>query len=160
MMMRVRFLSRTSCAPSLRSTPATKREFADVASVPIRRKVTPDERAALRAARKARTSPSLNQASSTGGGAQSSNAPQPSMTAQISASRVKYVWYLGLIVPTGLLAWGYNDENSPPAKFSELIGLTGIVQSFAEEFAKPAHEKLLPDWNQVRVMEVRALLSH
>ena len=153
--MRVRFLSRTCCAPSLRSNPSTRREFADVVSAPVRRTVTPDERAALRAARKARTSPSSNQAPRSGDGGQSSNAAQPSTIAQISASRAKYVWYLGLIVPTGLLAWGYNDENSPPAKFSEMIGLTGIVESFAEEFAKPAHEKLLPDWNQVRIISIR-----
>jgi hypothetical protein len=153
-MMRARFLSRTCCAPSLRSTTtATRRKFADVVAAPVRREVTPDERAALRASRKARTSPSSNQSPKSGGG--QPDAAHSSMTAQISASRAKYVWYLGLIVPTGLFAWGYNDENSPPAKFSEIVGLTGVIRGFADEIAKPAHEKLLPDWNQVSIINYR-----
>jgi hypothetical protein len=44
-----------------------------------------------------------------------------------------------------------NDENSPPAKFSELIGLSRLIRNFSEDFAKPSHDKLLPDWSQVRV---------
>ena len=42
-----------------------------------------------------------------------------------------------------------RDPDSPPAKFSELIGLTGLIKSFTDEIAKPSHEKLLPDWSQV-----------
>jgi hypothetical protein len=53
-------------------------------------------------------------------------------------------------VPATLLVWGSSDENSPPAKFSEMIGLTGFIRSFTDEIAKPSHNKLLPDWSQVR----------
>jgi hypothetical protein len=101
--------------------------------------VTKEERVLLRAARKKQASDALakEQGTAASGGA------------QLSAARVKYVWYMGVLVPTGLFAWAYNDENSPPAQLFRMVGLTGLITSYTDEISKPAHEKLLPDWNQV-----------
>lgn len=115
----------------------TRRRFADVPA-PVRKQVTVEERAALRKARRER----LQKEATAEGEA-------PAATAQISAARVRWVWYASVILPAGLFAWAYNDENSPPAKFAAMIGLTGFITSYTDELSKPAHEKLLPDWNQV-----------
>jgi len=61
----------------------------------------------------------------------------------------RWIWYLGLGVPTGLVLWGVSDENSLPARFSRWIGLSGLVQNWTDEFAKPSFDKLLPDWSQL-----------
>ena len=122
-----------------------RRKFADAADgAPplIRRPVSLEERATLRAARKARASQMV-------GGAESTAA---SSSTRMSAMHVRFgwwVWGLGLMVPTGLFAWAYNDETSPPAKFSEMVGLTAWIKQWTDPLALPAHEKLLPDWNQV-----------
>ncbi len=99
--------------------------------------VTPAERLALRAARKERASKLLNTEStaSSGGRGFVGN---------------KYFWYASVIIPSGILVWGFRDENSPPAKFAEMIGLTGFLSKYIDDIAKPSHEKLLPDWSQVR----------
>lgn len=134
--MLARLAARAASSQSLRS--AVRRRFADVAA-PVRKEVSAEERAVLRAARKARASKAMQQPGQ----------DAPAATAQISAARVKWFWYLGVIVPTGLFAWGYNDENSPPAKFCQMIGLSNFVKSYTDEISKPSHEKLLPDWNQM-----------
>lgn len=120
-----------------------RRAFSDVA-VPIRRKVTLEERAALRAERKKRSQNIL----------QGDKASSSDSTGQLSAGSIKWLWYMSVIVPTGLFAWGYNDENSPPAKFSEWIGLTGFITHYTDEISKPSHEKLLPDWNEVSASKI------
>ena len=100
-----------------------------------------EERAANRAARKDRANKLLAQArggNSTGAGEASSGAP---------AIPTKYVWLLGVGIPTVILFWGYQDENSPPAKLAKAIGLT----DWTDQFAQPSHDKLLPDWSQVRI---------
>ena len=58
----------------------------------------------------------------------------------------RLVYGLGVGVPTALLAWAIADENSPPAKFAKIIGVTGQWDEFADQFARPIREKLLPDW--------------
>ena len=62
----------------------------------------------------------------------------------------RVVYGVGLGLPTILLFWGIYDEDSPPAKFSRAIGLTAKISSVTDEFARPAREKLIPDWSQVR----------
>jgi len=119
-----------------------RRNFADVSvSIPIRKEVSLTERVALRAARKERGRKLLNPAntseSATAGGT------------YISSNALKYICYFIVVVPSGLFAWGYNDDDSPPAKFSEYIGLTGFISNYTDEVCKPTHEKLLPDWNQM-----------
>eukprot|EP00545_Synedropsis_sp_CCMP1620_P007359 CAMPEP_0119021774 /NCGR_PEP_ID=MMETSP1176-20130426/26664_1 /TAXON_ID=265551 /ORGANISM="Synedropsis recta cf, Strain CCMP1620" /LENGTH=417 /DNA_ID=CAMNT_0006976457 /DNA_START=77 /DNA_END=1327 /DNA_ORIENTATION=+ len=146
MSLLVRFASRAAssrCATISSSSAGARRRFADMAAAPIRRDVvTLEERVVLRAARRKRASEAL--AKEAGGSAGGGGAH-----AQISAERVKWVWYLGVIVPTGLFAWAYNDENSPPAQLFRMIGLTGLITSYTDEISKPSHEKLLPDWNQM-----------
>ena len=68
----------------------------------------------------------------------------------VSRGASKYFWYATFIVPSGILVWGLRDEDSPPAKLAELIGLTGFLQTYIDDIAKPSHEKLLPDWSQAR----------
>ena len=117
---------------------------------PIRREISAEERAALRAARKAQAAERLAQL----GG-------QPAATATSGTSSAlkgpnmkvsRWMWYVAVGLPSGLLIWGASDENSPPAKFSRLIGLSSFVGSFTDSFAKPSFDKLLPDWSQVRVL--------
>jgi hypothetical protein len=64
----------------------------------------------------------------------------------------RWAWYLGLGVPTALLVWAFQDENSPPARLSRMIGLTGLIEGYADRLAKPSFDKLLPDWSQVRLL--------
>jgi hypothetical protein len=148
-MMMSRCITRTSVAAVatrqlLRSKTARRKlaNVTDAASPLIRRVVSLEERAFLRAERKARASQILKPA-----GKESTMASSSGM--QIPANYISYAWFLGLMVPTGLFAWGYNDETSPPARFSEMVGLTAWIQSVTDPVAMPAHEKLLPDWNQV-----------
>jgi hypothetical protein len=127
------------------------RYFADLgaaSSLTSRKSVTPLERAALRAERKAQATKLLeqHQAAASGGSTTGGTITRSSGTA-LAVSR--YIWYLGVGVPVGLLVWGFNDKKSPPAQFSHTIGLTGFVQHYTDELAKPAHNKLLPDWSQV-----------
>ena len=159
-----RSLVRVALAPSLRgSAPALKcngaalRRFAS--QRPVRRTdVSPAERAALRAARKERATKVMEQqqrhgAEGGGGGRASAETGGTTATASGKAPSLvmsRYIWYLSVGLPSALLFWGYTDENSPPARFSEAIGLTGFVRSYTDEIARPAHDKLLPDWSQVR----------
>jgi len=38
------------------------------------------------------------------------------------------------------------DEDSPPAKLARMVGLTGQIEGFADQFARPVRDILLPDW--------------
>lgn len=119
------------------------RRFSDVTTSFVRPKhpVTAQERIALRAARKERAAKVLN----TGGEGASGGAAG----GKRSFVANKYFWYASFIVPSGILVWGFSDENSLPAQFSKFIGLTGFLQTYIDDIAKPSYEKLLPDWSQV-----------
>ena len=126
------------------------RRFSDAAAAkPVLRKpVSIEERAANRAARKERASKFIAQARGT---------PMPegegaTATAGRSVLATRWVWYMGVLVPAGVLFWGYNDKDSPPAKLSDAIGLTDWLTSWTDQYAKPSHDKLLPDWSQVSVL--------
>lgn len=123
------------------------RRFSDAVAKPVRKSVSMEERAANRAARKERASKFLAQARGTP--LQDGSASIPAAGRSMLASR--WVWYAGVAVPAGLIFWGYNDENSPPSRFSEAIGLTDWISGWTDQFAQPSHEKLLPDWSQVSV---------
>lgn len=136
------------------------RYFSDVAAPsplpirPIRKTVTKEERTALRAARKERAAKLLEQqgtvaADGSATTAASGGATSSSGSIALSSKYSRYMWYASFTVPTALLVWGFNDKNSPPAKFADMIGLTNFISSFTEDFAKPSHDKLLPDWSQV-----------
>jgi len=58
----------------------------------------------------------------------------------------RIVFGLGLGIPTILLSWGIADEDSPPAQVAKMVGLTGLIENFSDQFAKPHKEKLLPNW--------------
>jgi hypothetical protein len=118
------------------------RRFSDATSlVRPQQPVTATERIALRAARKERAAKMLNQGGGEGGSGGAGG---------VSRGASKYFWYATFIVPSGILVWGLRDEDSPPAKLAELIGLTGFLQTYIDDIAKPSHEKLLPDWSQAR----------
>ena len=112
-----------------------QRRFSDV--VRPTKPVTAQERIALRAARKERAAKLLG----------TDGATRASGGRGIVGNQ--YFWYASFIIPSGILVWGFRDENSPPAKFAEMIGLTGFLQTYIDDIAKPSHEKLLPDWSQV-----------
>jgi hypothetical protein len=108
--------------------------------------ITLAERAALRAARKERATKFMAEQQKTtdapGGGSGGST--------RTNLATSHYIWYLSVGIPAGLLIWGFNDENSPPAQFCRVTGITDFVRSYTDVIAQPAHNKLLPDWSQVR----------
>lgn len=116
----------------------------------IRRTVSKEERVQLRAARREQAAQTMQELQAKEGGQSmaSSSAGTASTTSARQRFASRWIWYLGFGIPSALLVWGLNDENSPPAKISELIGLTSLITSFTDQIAKPAHEKLLPDWSQ------------
>jgi hypothetical protein len=142
------------------TTAVIRRPMSDAASI-VRpgRPVTREERLTLRAGRKQRAAQFLQQAKNLEGGAGTAGAASASATAAGTSSTgastgrglmsSKYVWYASVGIPSALLIWGFSDGNSPPAKFSQWIGLTGFIRSYTDEIAKPSHDKLLPDWSQV-----------
>lgn len=115
-----------------------------------RKTVTPEQRAALRQARKERataeqqsnahnstgtnTAGSFTASTKAGGGGGGSRPYDP-----------RIVFGLGIAIPTFVLAWGVFDENSPPAKFASMLGF----DEFFDSFAKPNEDKLLPNWHDV-----------
>lgn len=127
------------------------------AAATARRTVSKEERARLRAERKTRAADALRRArkdqapESTGaeiGGPAAAAAAAASPS--VSAQNYRYLTYAGLVVPTALLGWAaYDPEDSPPAKALSFLGVTGYVRSIVDDFARPAHEKLLPDWSQM-----------
>jgi len=129
-------------------------------SRPIRKTVTKEEREAIRAARKLQAAQAVQGGAGAGGQLQATtnaaavaNSATTATIKQSSATSLskhsRWVWYIGVGLPSALLVWGMNDENSPPKKFADMIGLTNVIQKFSDDFAKPSHEKLLPDWSQV-----------
>ena len=139
---------------------AAIRRFASTARPVRRTNVSPAERAALRATRKEQASKVMEQqqlkqtsAAAPGGGASAAVAAQGAAESGGTRTNMafsRYIWYLSVGVPSILLAWGFSDENSPPAKLCRNVGLTGYIRSYTDEIAKPAHTKLLPDWAHVR----------
>lgn len=113
--------------------------------------VTTEQRAALREARKERAAQVLQKegASAEAGTGTNASGKVSSPTGSLSGSSIKLMWYGGFAVPTCLLVWGIYDESSPPAMFSKMIGLTGVISGAAESFTKPISHKLLPDWSQM-----------
>jgi import inner membrane translocase subunit TIM50 len=114
---------------------------------PTRRAVTQEERTALRAERKERATRVLQEQQQQGGATATEAASSGASRTSLKFSR--WMWYAGVGVPSALLVWGLNDHDSPPAKVSRAIGLTGLVSGFTENIAKPSHDKLLPDWSQM-----------
>lgn len=154
---------------------AGKRFLTDAAATGSHRPlmVSPLERAALRAARKTEAAKFLEQQKAAAASSSNSVGGSGGGTAASGTALAmsRYIWYFSVGIPVGLLAWGISDEKSLPAQFCRMIGLTGFVRSYTDEIAKPVHNKLLPDWSQVRywlefiVAEanttfLRVLLSH
>lgn len=109
--------------------------------------MTAVERATLRASRKERAAQVLQQAQEgTGatGTAKSSSSSSSSMLSSPQTSR--WMWYLGMGVPTILITWAVQDENSPPAQLAKTIGLTDSIANLTDPYAQPVYDKLLPDW--------------
>ena len=144
---------RTASHWTSHSSSALTRRFvthADAATATTPRKtgITLAERAALRAARKERATKFMaEQQQTTESAAASSTSGRVTRT---NLAMSHYIWYLSVGIPAGLLIWGFNDENSPPAQFCRVTGLTDFVRSYTDVIAQPAHNKLLPDWSQVR----------
>jgi hypothetical protein len=130
--------------PHVTQSSTLSRWFASIVVRPTK-PVTKEERIALRAARKEHAAQVIQQAKGVEGEASSAS----TSTSGRSFLNSKYLWYASVGVPSALLVWGVSDTNSPPAKFSKLIGLTGLIERFTREIAKPSHDKLLPDWSQV-----------
>jgi len=119
------------------------------ATVVPRKNVTAAERAALRQARKQRASlPPKEGASSSSTGSSSSSSSSSSAGAGAGASPrdPRLVFGLAVGIPTLLLTWGVYDPNSPPAKIATALGF----DEFAESFARPNEEKLLPNWHDMK----------
>ena len=170
-MMLSRSLAQRQFASSCRNLQSSYRRFqssvADgsvteavaAATRPARRSVTPAERATLRAARKERANAALlAQASTSAEASAGSNGRLGQVTRTVVGNR--WFWYVAVTLPTGLLVWGVRDEESPPAKFSKWIGLTDKIISLSEDYTKPNHDKLLPEWAHVRSVAIfRACVS-
>lgn len=124
---------------------------------PVRRAVSEEERASLRAARKERATQTLQQITGDGAAAAASAKSAGSASgggvdsALSRALGSRWIWYAGVGLPAGILVWLFSDENSPPAKACRWIGLTKFISGYTDQIAKPSHAKLLPDWSQVRV---------
>ena len=111
--------------------------------------ITVEERAKLRALRKERATKFMGnqqQGGGSGGGGGGGNW----IVNPANRATSHYLWYFLVGVPAGLLIWGFNDENSPPAQFCRVTGITAWVRSYTDVIAKPVYDKLLPDWSQVR----------
>jgi hypothetical protein len=111
--------------------------------------ITLAERAALRAARKERATKFMANQQHQQGGGHATNGGSSGRATSTNLATSHYIWYLGVGIPTGLLVWGLNDENSPPAQFCRITGITGFIRSYTDEISKPVYDKLLPDWSQV-----------
>lgn len=109
--------------------------------------ITAEERAALRAARRERGRQILQQQQNLDGAQVEALTATAKLHNRVAGSR--WLWYVGIFVPTALVTWAVQDENSPPARLAESIGLAGWVRSKFEEMAVPQYDKLLPDWSQV-----------
>lgn len=143
-----------SAAPKVRLQQQPTQQFSSTKAIrPQIQKVTPSDRAALRASRKQQAAQSLESqngsaASSAAGGAAGTSV---ATSAAVSGGgkkpmNTKLVYGLGVGVPTALLGWAIADEDSPPAQLAKMLGITQQWDQFADQFARPAREKLLPDW--------------
>ena len=120
--------------------------------------ITAEERAALRAARKERATAALQRAKGTtasgeaaAAGAEGSSSNVFSTTTLTTNPKYsRYVWYLGVGVPTLAITWGIYDDTSPPAKLAQAVGLAGWIGDYTSHISKPVYDKLLPDWADVR----------
>jgi hypothetical protein len=108
--------------------------------------ITAAERAALRTARRERGRQLLQQ----------QQQQQPSTQVETTTTKwhnrvagSRWLWYVGLFVPTAIITWAVQDEDSPPARLAESMGLAGWIRNKFEEMAVPQYDKLLPDWSQV-----------
>jgi hypothetical protein len=149
--------------PSICRLNVYQKNFSKGESIAIlsRKPLSVDDRRALRASRKAGSSG----AQEVGQGAQAGQGLQgeyggtgikggkgqfsEQLSPLLATFRSKYIWYLAFLVPSGIFAWAYNDETSPPAKFFESVGISGFFKGYSKEVSKPVHDKLLPDWNEV-----------
>jgi import inner membrane translocase subunit TIM50 len=66
--------------------------------------------------------------------------------AALSSSQRNNVLMVGSAVFVSLFTWGVVDGDSPPAQALAAVGLKGLIDDFAQPFAKPHTLKLLPDW--------------
>lgn len=124
--------------------PPPRRCFSDAPSILRSSKtVSLEERSALRAARKERAARTIQNHTT------QQQQHQQNASTTLNPTTTRYLWYASVLVPAGLLTWTLNDPDSPPAKFSRMIGLTGMISGYTNEIAKPAHNKLLPDWSQM-----------
>lgn len=114
---------------------------------PVRRSVTLEERTAQRVARKERASRVLQQQKQAEGTQAAGTLAAPS-----SLTMSRYMWYVIIGMPIGLLGWAYSSPDNPPSRFAKWIGLTDWISSYTDVFAKPSFDKLLPDWSQVRLV--------
>lgn len=112
-----------------------------------RRPVSKYQRETLRLARKTRAMELVQSSTSN---ASSSGAGAGAATNTIrSTKNTKWFWYLGFGVPTGLVIWGVLDDNSPLSKLASLLGVKSYFDEFADFYAKPCRDQLLPDWSQM-----------
>jgi len=114
-----------------------------------RKAVSAGQREQLRLARKSRAMDLLQSGAKPSLGAASKEGGQSSSNIMKSKLSGKWFWYLGFGIPTGLVLWTVLDENSPMNKLASLLGIKPIVDEFANYYAKPSREKLLPDWSQM-----------
>ena len=118
-----------------------------------RQPVSKAERAQLRLARKTLAMNVLQSSKATGSTSSttSTTAAAQSTSTIINSSNVKYLWYLGFGIPTGLVMWSIIDEkgNSPLNRLADWIGIKSYFEDFADFYAKPCRDKLLPDWSQM-----------
>ena len=115
------------------------------ARVAERGTISKEQRAALRAARKEQAAQVIQgQASETAASSQ-----KVATSSSLSGSTVRWMWYAGTGIPAFLLAWGIYDDESPPAMFAEMIGLTDLIRSSTQQFTDPISNKLIPDWSQM-----------
>jgi hypothetical protein len=148
--------------PTLIKRPNNSRRFFSSNTATILHPRTPlpkEERVVLRAQRKERAAQFIQQAKGVDGGGSGASASSGAATASSKSSSTdavarglmssKYIWYASIGIPSILLVWGFSDSDSPPAKLSKFIGLTGFIKKYTDEIAKPSHDKLLPDWSQV-----------
>lgn len=133
-------------------------------TVPPRRIVSPSERAQLRSARKKQADATLRQQKETVSQTSTTtttssqthsdfNTTYNQSTLLVSSKKPwdsRIVYGFGVGIPTVLLSWAIYDDQSPPAKLARTVGITGLIEDIAEDFAKPTRPKLLPDWSQVR----------
>ena len=130
-------------------------------STKVRKVVSKEERSKLRASRRDRAAATIKQAqtqakaaesseSATTTAASSASAPKPKPSSGLSAQSTRYLMHGGLTIPAILISWAiYDPDDSPPGKFFNWIGISSVITNFVDEFAQPAHAKLLPDWSQM-----------